>query len=223
MQYERAPDADIAPMSEGLPDLQAIRGAYQSMDIWNANDTDYNYGMSPNQSIARAAQHGRKKNKRIALLCCTNADGTESFPLFIISTARSPRYFQNKSAAEHSFDYGHNKKGWMAMPLFSEWLVRFNRYVKVTDGRRVLLLMDKFSWHRKTSSISELSSVRVKFLPPNTTSKLQPMDMRIISSLRRCYRTSQYNRAFDAPPTSDIDIYAIDQLNAMKYLKKHMA
>jgi hypothetical protein len=64
-------------------------------------------------------------------------------------------------------------------------------------GRKVLLLMDNFSAH--VAAFNELESMplglgikntEVVFLPPNTTSKLQPLDQGIIASFKALYRRS---------------------------------
>jgi len=49
--------------------------------------------------------------------------------------------------------------------------------------RNILLLMDNAKCH-ETENLETLSNVRVYFLPPNTTSYLQPIDQGIIYSLK---------------------------------------
>ncbi|KAH9126751.1 hypothetical protein AeMF1_002829 [Aphanomyces euteiches] len=78
-------------------------------------------------------------------------------------------------------DYSSSKKGWMTSTLFREWLERFNSSMAVQD-RKVLLLVDNASSHR---AIESLSNVEVRFLPPNTTAYLQPLDAGIIAALKK--------------------------------------
>ena len=54
------------------------------------------------------------------------------------------------------------------------------------NGQRVLLLLDNCLSHNLQGLT--LSHVEVYFLPPNTTSKLQPMDAGVIMSFKRHYR-----------------------------------
>lgn len=54
--------------------------------------------------------------------------------------------------------------------------------MRITN-RKILLLMDNASCHQ-ADNINELSNVRVHFLPPNTTSIIQPMDQGILYSLK---------------------------------------
>jgi hypothetical protein len=52
-------------------------------------------------------------------------------------------------------------------------------------NRKILLFVDQCTAHSK--DISKLRNAQVEFLPANTTSVLQPMDKRIIRSLKHKY------------------------------------
>ena len=151
---------------------------------------------------------------------CANSSGTEKFPLFFIGSARRPCCFQKKTGEQLGFEYAHNKKAWMMMDLLFKWLLRLDSYINGTARRKVLLLLDNFSGHGRPERLPDLCFVHVEFLPPNTTSKLQPMDAGIINCLKRRYRTAQYNRALDVLEDGGENIYNIDQLTAMKYPQK---
>ena len=83
--------------------------------------------------------------------------------------------------------YRNNSKAWMLSTLFQEWLQDFDYQVSQKyGGQRVLLLLDNCSSHKIENIV--LSYVDVYFLPPNTTSKLQPMDAGIIMAFKKHYR-----------------------------------
>ena len=63
--------------------------------------------------------------------------------------------------------------------LFKGWVCEVDRYF-TKEGRKFVLLVDKCPAH---PSIDNLVPTELIFLPPNTTSKLQPMDQGIIRSL----------------------------------------
>ena len=53
------------------------------------------------------------------------------------------------------------------------------------EGRKIALLIDNCP---PQPSVSILTNVQLVFLPPNTTSVLQPMDLGVIRSLKTHYR-----------------------------------
>ncbi|GBO07406.1 hypothetical protein AVEN_163365-1 [Araneus ventricosus] len=53
------------------------------------------------------------------------------------------------------------------------------------EKRKIVLFIDNCTTH---SLIPEMNAVKVVFLPPNTTSKLQPLDQGIIKSFKVFYR-----------------------------------
>ncbi|OWY96207.1 Tigger transposable element-derived protein 6 [Phytophthora megakarya] len=113
--------------------------------------------------------------------------------------------------------YRNNKKAWMTGALFRDWLHEFNVDMK-KEKWKLLLLIDNASSHSITGMSP--SNVKVYFLPPNTTSKLQPHDPGIIGALKRRYRRRQLQHALDKEEEGiDRDIYAVDQLLAMKWVK----
>jgi len=83
--------------------------------------------------------------------------------------------------------YRSNSKAWMLTTIFQEWFQEFDHQVgQKYGGQRVLLLFDNCSSH-KLENLT-LSYINVYFLPPNTTSKLQPMDAGIIMAFKKHYR-----------------------------------
>lgn len=218
--YGEAGDADDEGIANSITGLQQMVSEYSMADIWNADETGLNYSMPPDRTISERPMPGRKKCKdRLTFLFCANALGTERMPPMIIGKAKKPRAFNKKTGQQLGFDYWNNKKSWMTSSLFFEWLRRFNEFIARTNGRKVLLLIDNCSAHGTEDSIPKLSNVAVKFLPANTTSKLQPLDAGIIAAWKVRYRKMQYERALDLLQDEGKNIYKVDQLTAMKYGK----
>ena len=69
--------------------------------------------------------------------------------------------------------------------LFEEWVREVDRRF-AKEGGKIILLIDNRSAH---PSIDNLVSIELIFLPPNTTSKLLPMDQGVIRSLKANYNT----------------------------------
>eukprot|EP00171_Calliarthron_tuberculosum_P006886 IDg6886t1 len=139
-----------------------------------------------------------------------------------IGSAWKPRAFKKKTGKELGFDYHANKKSWMTQVLFYDWLRRFDAYICESPERKVALLIDNCSAHGTQESLPTLQAVTVIFLPPNTTSKTQPMDAGVIASIKVRYRTAQMERAVDLidEDSGTSDVYKVDVLTAMKTLTR---
>jgi hypothetical protein len=70
-----------------------------------------------------------------------------------------------------------------------KWLQSFYRHI---GGRKVLLTMDNFSAHVTGIEIHPPpSNIRIKWLPPNSTSRTQPLDQGVIQNFKVYYRRQQ--------------------------------
>ena len=74
----------------------------------------------------------------------------------------------------------------MTRDIFGHCLERFNNQMKL-QNRKILLLLDNASGHGAIYN-SEFPNVHIEYLPPNTTSHLQPMDAGIIRNLKLHYK-----------------------------------
>ena len=123
---------------------------------------------------------GKHSKIRITGLAAANAAG-EKLPIFVIGKAKNPRCF--KIIQTLARRYRSQKKSWMDIALFEEWVREINVEFKVKE-KKVALIIDNCSAHPE---IENLSHVKLIFIPPNTTSVTQPMDQSIIRSLKTHY------------------------------------
>ena len=72
----------------------------------------------------------------------------------------------------------------MTSIFFEEWLNEWNAELSKV-GRKIALVLDNAPCHPKLT----LSNIELVFLPPNTTSHLQPLDQGIIANFKVKYRT----------------------------------
>ena len=106
----------------------------------------------------------------------------EKLPMFVIWKSKNPCCFKN---VKHlPCEYKSQKKSWMNSEIFEEWVRKLDRKFRA-DDRNIALIIDNCSAH---PSISNLTNVQLVFLPPNTTSILQPTDQGVIRSLKAHYR-----------------------------------
>ena len=174
-------DVDMKIVENNLPVLRNILGVYLQQDIYNMDETAFFYQLIPDRSLATKLWEGGKQSKhRMTVVVCTNATGSDKIPLWFIGKHLHPCCLKNINMNNLGCQYVANKKAWMTGELFREWLQWFGKYVG-TD-RAIVLLLDNFSGH--TPGHVTPSNIKIVFLPPNTTSKLQPCDQGIIHTLK---------------------------------------
>ena len=88
--------------------------------------------------------------------------------------------------------WASNKKAWMNSTLFENWYrhhfipsVKWYCKQKKIDFK-ILLIVDNCTAHPDLSHVDP--NVKMEFLPPNTTSLIQPMDQGAIATVKALYR-----------------------------------
>ena len=109
-----------------------------------------------------------------------NAVG-EKLPMFVIGKFKTPRCF--KHIKNLPCKYKSQKKSWIDSQIFEESVHKLDQTFRM-EGRKIALLIDICPAH---PSVSHLTNVQLVFLPPNTTSVLQPMNQGVIRSLKAHY------------------------------------
>ena len=182
-------DADVAGADAPLPRLRQLASQYPLNDVFNADEFGLAYTTSPNRTVGPGPLPGKKAAKeRLAFLVCTNVDSTERVPPLMIGKSNRPRCFNGASAADLGLDYENGAKAWMTTPIFVRWLHRFDAMISQTRGRKALLFIDNCSAHGTAITLPLLQNTCVEFLPKNTTSILQPLDLGVIRSLKARYK-----------------------------------
>jgi hypothetical protein len=128
----------------------------------------------------------KQKKNRITVLLGANATGKEKLPPFFIGRAAKPRCFKGKIPQDEGFDYNNNKRAWMTQALFVEWLKELDQMM-AKENRKILLFLDNAMVQPTDVS---LNNITLEFLPPNTTSRMQPLDAGIIASFKRLKKNS---------------------------------
>lgn len=153
--------------------------------IFNFDETALFYNLMPNSTFAKGIIKGIKQSKsRITIGVCANVTGTIKIQPWVIGHSKNPRCFKDFDI-ERYVTYRANTKAWMTSVIFLEFLHFFNTEM-IKKGIHAKLLVDNAPSHNIDKKFSHVELI---YLPPNMTSRLQPMDAGIIRSMKCRYRT----------------------------------
>jgi hypothetical protein len=156
-----------------MADIREAARGYDARDVYNMDETGFNWRTVPEISLGTTQHKGGKKDKaRITAVMCCNAMGTDRVPIWYIGKAARPTCF--RTARIERLDglgakWRSNPTAWIDHKIIIEWLRWFDSRV----NRPVLLLIDNFLAHELGLRIIEeadgLRFTTVKWLPPNAT------------------------------------------------------
>ncbi len=171
---------------ECLPEL--LQG-FSSKDIYNLDETGFFWRGLPETGFGSKGSvcHGGKTSKqRLTIALIANADGEKESPV-IIWKSKKPRCFKNVDVSTLPVQYYDQSKAWMTGEILDKVLTKLNRKFS-SQSRSVALLLDNAGCHPHELD-GKYSHIKLIFLPPNTTSKLQPLDAGIIQNFKVHYKT----------------------------------
>ena len=170
--------------------LQYVNGnaGYDPKDIFNMDETGvfFKDGKQTTFEVQGSDCAGGKHAKdKITVALCASMTGEKLTPL-VIGKSRKPRCFNGIETSSLPVHYKFNKKAWMNSAIFDTWIKSVDRKMR-RQGRKIILFLDNAPSHPKI----QLGNVKTVFLPPNTTSKVQPMDQGIIQSMKLKFHKRQ--------------------------------
>ena len=214
-----AADVQQTTVDEWCQRLPTIYQGYALKDVFNADETCLFYRTLPERSLVAKGDgcHGGKKAKdRITVLLVCSATGEKLKPV-VIGRAENPRCFRGQTKSCLPVHYYHNRKAWMTGDIWKNWLNRLNNKM-VIQKRKILLFIDNCAALLEV----ELSNIKLAYLPPNTTAKLQPLDGGIIQQTKCLYR-KRFLRHIIAEVTETTEASAlaksVNVLDAIFWLK----
>ena len=178
--------ATISSWKERLPVL--LQG-YKAEDIFNLDETGCFWRALPESGFGeRGKKHsgGKKSKKRITIAFLVSATGAKETPV-VIWNSKKPRCFRGFDVRSLSVKYYSQSKSWMTGEILVDYLPSFNQKMRA-EKRSVLLLLDNAGCHPPEKLQDKFSNIRIIFVPPNTTSKLQPLDLGIIANFKAHYK-----------------------------------
>ena len=171
-----------------------LEGNYSPHQLFNCDETGVYWRRTPSSTfipkeIKQAPGKKLAKDKFSVLLTCNASGDCKMKPLVIYKHAK-PHSYRNMDMKKLPNCYWlHNSSGYMTQALSVEW---FDKYFvpdakKYCEGKgiafKVVLFLDNAPGHAQYL-VDRHPSVQVVFLPPNTTSVLQPLDQELIANVK---------------------------------------
>lgn len=180
----------------------------QPCQIFNADESGLYFKSTPTNSYVdkdSVDAPGKKVMKeRLTFMPCSNMDGSLKLPLMVIGKYLHPRPLKNlKVLPVH---YAASKNAWMTRNLFKAWF--FEQFVPqvqkfLEDSGlpiRAVLVLDNCSAHYSSEELkTDDGAIWTKFLPPNTTAVIQPMDQNVIQMIKSRYRQIMMREVLGRP------------------------
>ena len=195
--------------------LPTILSRYELKDIFNADEFGLFYQQLPTSTLHLKGERcagGKFSKVRLTGLAAGNAIG-EKLPMLVIGKSKSPRCF--KGVKSLPCQYKAQQKSWMDSEIFTEYVRKLDALF-LNQGRKIFLIIDNCPAHPE---VENLEAIELVFLPPNTTSKTQPMDQGVIRSLKAFYRSNVVKRQIKHIDAGR-EVPKINILEAMRILVK---
>ncbi|XP_005608612.2 tigger transposable element-derived protein 1 [Equus przewalskii] len=134
------------------------------------------------------------------LLLCANAKGDFKCKPLMVYRAQNPQAVTGKSVNHMPVHWRWNKKAWMTSDWFHNCFIpEVECYLQGRNlAFKVLLILDDAPVHCCEELRNAHPNVEVLFMPPNTTSLIQPLDQGIIKAFKAHYTRELYSKALEA-------------------------
>ena len=187
--------------------------------VFNCDETGLFWKKMPNRTYITQEEEalpGHKPMKdRLTLLLCSNASGDFKVKPLLVYYSENPRIFKENNIIKSELPvmWRANNKAWVTRHFFIEWITKvFAPSVKEYQEKnnlplQCLLVIDNAPAHPpdlEDDLVEEFDFIKVKFLPPNTTPSIQPMDQQVISNFKKLYTKALFQRYFEV--TSDTEL-----------------
>uniref|UniRef100_A0A3Q3GU97 DDE-1 domain-containing protein n=1 Tax=Kryptolebias marmoratus TaxID=37003 RepID=A0A3Q3GU97_KRYMA len=140
---------------------------------------------------------------RPTLLLGANTEGDMKLKALLVYHSENPRALKNIAKASLPVVWNTNPKAWVTLALYQDWfyhhfIPEVERYCQDKNiPFHILLLLDNAPGHPPFLDDFH-PNVKVVFMPPNTTSLLQPMDQGVIGTFKKYYLHHTFHQALKA-------------------------
>ncbi|KFD64096.1 hypothetical protein M514_23806 [Trichuris suis] len=180
-------EVPVEILEDFIAKFRYFASGFKEENIFNADECGLFFKAMPDRSLALKGdkcKSGKLSKERFTVLLCASATGEKLKPLMIGRSAK-PRAFRNLRPDDLPVTWRSNKCAWMTAAIFEEWVRSLDGQMKRMK-RSIFLVVDNCLSHPR---VRRLTNVTLKFLPPNTSSKTQPLDQGVIKTFKATYRT----------------------------------
>ena len=194
---------------------------YLPNQVFNCDETGLFWKKMPKRTFITAEEKklpGHKPMKdRLTLALCANASGDFKVKPLLVYHSENPRAFKKHKVIKEKLQvmWRSNTKAWVTRHLFIEWMnLAFGPSVKkyLEDNGlplKCVLLLDNAPGHPpdlEDDLLDEFKFIKVVYLPPNTTSILQPMDQQVISNFKKLFTKHLFRRCFEVTQNTNLTL-----------------
>ena len=194
--------ADVEGAEAFIPTLRNYLDEHNltGEQIYNADETGLYFKMLPDKTLAvkkdvHKTEGFKTLKNRVTVLLGTNRTGQHKLKPLVIGMFKNPRCFHHVNRDTLPVTYAASKSAWMTADIFKDWFFKYfvpavrRHLTSLGMEKKAVLLLDNCRAHPPASVLQTRDGlIKVLYLPPNTTSKIQPMDMGIISNMKQNYR-----------------------------------
>uniref|UniRef100_UPI00358E44AC tigger transposable element-derived protein 1-like n=1 Tax=Myxine glutinosa TaxID=7769 RepID=UPI00358E44AC len=203
-----AASADHVAAKNYPPQLKKLieEKGFRPEQVFNADETELFWKRMPPRTFLskqeRCAPGFKAAKDCVTLLLCGNAAGDFLVKPMLIYRALNPRALKGKNKSQLPVFWRANRKVRVTAAMFLDWLNNcfvdeVEKYLGSKDlAFKVLLILDNAPGHPESLQFAH-PNVEVVFLPPNTSSLLQPMDQDLIATFKSYYIRHTLERILD--------------------------
>lgn len=172
-------------------------GGYSAKQVLNMDETGLFWKKMSNKTFIsrdeKSAPGFKAAKDRITVLLAGNAEGDLKLKPLVVYHSENPRALKGFVKEQLRVIWRSNSKGWLTSSICHNYMVNhlspsLERYARRNNiPNRFLLLLDNAPSHPKNMD-DWCDNVEVMFLPPNTTSLIQPMDQGVIANFKALYQ-----------------------------------
>ena len=206
-----ASPADPAAAEEFVKELQHIieKGGYLPKQIFNISETAVFWKRMPSRTYI--SQDDAAATDRFTLLLGGNAEGDYKLKPVMVYHSANPCALKGYVKHLLPVHFYSNAKGWVTGSLFIDYLTsklegELREYcARENIDFKILLIVDSAAGH--PTIIQDLCEhIQVAFIPPNSTSLIQPMDHGVIATFKTYYLKKTFDMLVKAVDDKNMSV-----------------